>query len=31
VVDAAAMTVLYVDPQLDLTNDVLQALVRGDK
>ncbi len=31
VVDSAAMTVLYVDPQLEITNDVLQALVRGDK
>lgn len=31
IIDSAAISVLYVNPEFDLTNDVLQALVRGDK
>ena len=31
ILDSAAVSVLYVNPEFDLTNDVLQALVRGDK
>ena len=31
IVDSAAISVLYVNPEFDLTNDVMQALVRGDK
>lgn len=31
ILDSAAISVLYVNPEFDLTNDVLQALVRGDK
>ncbi len=30
VVDSAAMAVLYLDPDYDLTNEVLVALARGD-
>jgi outer membrane protein len=30
IVDAASLVVVYVDPDYDLTNDVLAALVRGD-
>ncbi len=30
VVDSAALAVLYLDPDYDLTNDVLAALARGD-
>lgn len=30
VIDSAALTVLYVDPDYDLTDDVLLALARGD-
>ena len=31
ILDSAAVSVLYVNPEFDLTNDVLQALVRGEK
>ncbi len=31
ILDSAAVSVLYVNPEFDLTNDVLQSLVRGDK
>jgi len=31
VVDSAALAVLYLDSEYDLTNDVLAALVRGDE
>ncbi len=31
IIDAAAVSVLYVDPDYDLTNDVLAALARGDE
>jgi Skp family chaperone for outer membrane proteins len=31
ILDSAAISVLYVNPEFDLTNDVMQALVRGDK
>ncbi len=31
IVDAAAVSVLYLDPEYDLTNDVLAALARGDE
>ncbi len=31
VIDSAGLSVVYVDAQLDLTNEVLQALVRGEK
>ncbi len=31
IIDSAAVSVLYVNPEFDLTNDVLQALVRGEK
>jgi Skp family chaperone for outer membrane proteins len=31
ILDSAAISVLYVNPEFDLTNDVLQSLVRGDK
>lgn len=31
ILDSAAISVLYVNPEFDLTNEVLQALVRGDK
>lgn len=31
VIDSAALTVLYVDPDVDLTNKVLGALARGDE
>jgi len=31
IIDSAAISVLYVNPEFDLTNDVMQALVRGDK
>ncbi|MBK8166060.1 MAG: OmpH family outer membrane protein [bacterium] len=31
ILDSAAVSVLYVNPDFDLTNDVLQALVRGEK
>lgn len=30
VVDSASLAVLYIDPDFDLTNDVLAALVKGD-
>lgn len=30
VIDSAAFTVLYLDPDMDLTNKVLTALARGD-
>jgi Skp family chaperone for outer membrane proteins len=30
IVDSAALAVVYVDPDFDLTNDVLAALARGD-
>ncbi len=30
IIDAAAVSVLYLDPEYDLTNDVLAALARGD-
>lgn len=30
IVDSAALSVLYVDPDFDLTNEVLAALARGD-
>lgn len=30
VVDSASLAVLYIDPDYDLTNDVLAALVKGD-
>ncbi len=30
IIDAAAVSVLYLDPDYDLTNDVLAALARGD-
>jgi len=30
VIDSAALAVLYLNPDYDLTNDVLAALVRGD-
>ncbi len=30
VIDSAAFTVLYLDPDMDLTNQVLTALARGD-
>jgi len=30
VVDSASLAVLYIDPDYDLTNEVLAALVRGD-
>jgi Skp family chaperone for outer membrane proteins len=31
VIDSAAFTVLYIDPDVDLTNEVLAALARGDR
>lgn len=31
VIDSAAFTVLYIDPDVDLTNRVLAALARGDR
>jgi outer membrane protein len=31
IIDAAALTVLYVDPDVDLTNQVLAALARGEE
>lgn len=31
ILDSAAVSVLYVNPEFDLTNDVLQALVKGEK
>ncbi len=31
IIDAAAVSVLYLDPDYDLTNDVLAALARGDQ
>jgi len=31
IIDAAAVSVLYLDPDFDLTNDVLAALTRGDE
>jgi len=31
VIDSAAFTVLYLDPDVDLTNKVLSALARGDE
>jgi len=31
VIDSAALAVLYIDPDFDLTNDVLAALARGDE
>jgi outer membrane protein len=30
IIDSAPLTVLYLDPDMDLTNDVLSALARGD-
>jgi outer membrane protein len=30
IIDSSAFTVLYVDPDVDLTNRVLEALARGD-
>lgn len=30
VIDSAPLTVLYLDPDMDLTNEVLSALARGD-
>jgi len=30
IIDSAAFTVLYLDPDVDLTNRVLEALARGD-
>ena len=30
IIDSASLAVLYVDPDYDLTNDVLAALARGD-
>ena len=30
IIDSAAFTVLYIDPDVDLTNRVLEALARGD-
>lgn len=31
IIDAAAVSVLYLDPDYDLTNDVLAALAKGDE
>jgi Skp family chaperone for outer membrane proteins len=31
IIDSAALTVLYLDPDVDLTNKVLAALARGDE
>jgi Skp family chaperone for outer membrane proteins len=31
IIDSAAFTVLYLDPAVDLTNQVLAALARGDR
>lgn len=31
ILDSAALSVLYVSPEFDLTNEVLQALVKGEK
>jgi outer membrane protein len=31
VIDSAAFTILYIDPDVDLTNQVLAALARGDR
>jgi outer membrane protein len=31
IIDSAALTVLYIDPDVDLTNKVLTALARGDE
>jgi Skp family chaperone for outer membrane proteins len=31
ILDSAALSVLYVNPEFDLTNEVLQALVKGEK
>ncbi len=31
IIDSAAFTVLYLDPDVDLTNDVLAALARGEE
>jgi Skp family chaperone for outer membrane proteins len=31
IIDSAAFTILYLDPAVDLTNEVLAALARGDR
>ncbi len=31
IIDSAAFTVLYIDPDMDLTNQVLEALARGEE
>ena len=31
IIDSAAFTILYLDPSVDLTNQVLAALARGDR